>query len=51
MRVAELSQSSLVAAGPTLLISLVLCIAASAVGVALLAPLYGSSEGTRGAIR
>jgi hypothetical protein len=51
MRVAELSQSSLVAAGPTLLVSLVLCIAASAVGVALLAPLSGASGGTRGAHR
>jgi hypothetical protein len=51
VQVAELSQSSLVAAGPTLLVSLLVCIVASAVGVALLAPLYAPPGEPRGALR
>ena len=51
LQVAEVSQASLVAVGPALLISLLVCIVASAVGVALLAPLYAPPGGPRGAYR
>jgi hypothetical protein len=51
VQVAEVSQSSLVAAGPTLLVSLLVCIVASAVGVVLLAPLYAPPGEPRGALR
>lgn len=51
VEVAEVWQSSLLGIGPTLLVSLLVCIVASAVGVALLAPVYGSVGGARGALR
>jgi hypothetical protein len=52
LRVAEISQSSLVSTGPALGISLLVCVVASAVGVALLSPLYASQpRDARGALR
>jgi hypothetical protein len=51
VRVAEISQSSLVAVGPMLLVSLLVCIAASALGVALMSPLYAPHGSPRGAMR
>jgi hypothetical protein len=51
VEVAEIGQSSLVSVGPTLVVSLLVCLVASALGVALLAPLYSPAGGARGALR
>lgn len=49
--VAEVSQSSLVSSGPVLLLALLVCLAASALGFALLSPLYAPHGEPRGALR
>lgn len=49
--VAEISQSSLVSSGPVLALALLVCLAASALGFALLSPLYAPHGEPRGALR